>query len=317
LDFWILDSIQNLKSKIHIAMQDLPHPICNPDFWRELNPGLSITESAVPWSPLKFDPDELAEIAHDLQTEGYFQIGPLLPELEVFLMGTGIATLHEANIPAVFAFVYDEYWQVYMRLARLLAGILGDGYRLLPSFWAWCIEPDPNQAGWGPHRDRLSKPVLREDHSPNIMTIWIPLSDATPLNGCMYVIPAHHDPYYVESQTTGYQDNLSLIAVVMQSVRALPAPAGSILGWTHSLFHWGGHSSIKTEVPRISLSVEFQRGDVAAFTPNLLEPLIVPSFERRLQFIAKQILRYRHMYPLSEELANLAEQLCNSAQRSG
>jgi ectoine hydroxylase-related dioxygenase (phytanoyl-CoA dioxygenase family) len=289
----------------------------DPTFWLELNSGLSIAPNPQPWSTLKFSPERLAEINAELRTDGYFQLESLLPEIEVFLMAVGIESLFEADIPPIFAFVYDEYWQVYTRLATLLSGVLGDGYCQLPSFWAWYVTQDPQDSGWGPHRDRMRQPVLQPDHSPNILTVWLPLSDATPLNGCMYVLPASADPNYLSSQLANEADSkeeasrkgIMHVAHNLQSIRALPATAGSILGWTHVLFHWGSRSSRKAETPRISLSVEFQRGDIASFDGSLLDPLVLPSFPQRLRLIAQQILKYHHMYHLPPALEELAKEL--------
>ena len=38
--------------------------------------------------------------------------------------------------------------------------------------------------------------ALFEDGSPKSLTTWIPLSNATALNGCMYIVPALHDPTF-------------------------------------------------------------------------------------------------------------------------
>jgi Phytanoyl-CoA dioxygenase (PhyH) len=283
----------------------------DPNFWLTLNPGLSITSNTRPVSALKFEPEQLASVNKALQTDGYFQLEALLPEIEVFLMGVGIESLHEASIAPVFAFVYDEYWQVYTRLVNLLSGVLGDGYYQLPSFWAWYVTQTPADSGWGAHRDNSRTVVLRPDQSPNIITVWLPLSDATPLNGCMYVLPAYADPAYLDSQLNDWkvENEKENIVSCVQAIRALPAAAGSILGWTHALFHWGSQSSTQAESPRISLSVEFQRADVLPYAQNLLQPLVIPSFEQRLRLISQQILNYRHMYNLSEALCTMAEQL--------
>jgi hypothetical protein len=38
-----------------------------------------------------------------------------------------------------------------------------------------------------------------------------------------------------------------------------------------------------------------------------MNPLGVPDFPMRLKLIAKQILQYQHMYPLSDEVRGIAE----------
>jgi hypothetical protein len=126
----------------------------------------------------------------------------------------------------------------------------------------------------------------------------------------MYVLPASLDPNYLNSQVEGRTATESIQMMNnLQAIRALPAKAGSILGWTHALFHWGSRSSLKAENPRISLSVEFQRGDIAPYETGLLDPLVLPTFSQRLHLIGRQILKYRHMYNLSDSLCELADEL--------
>ena len=50
----------------------------------------------------------------------------------------------------------------------------------MPGFWAWYLPPSEDAAGWSPHRDRLQK-ALDDDNSPHVLTIWLALSDATPI----------------------------------------------------------------------------------------------------------------------------------------
>jgi hypothetical protein len=69
------------------------------------------------------------------------------------------------------------------------------------------------------------------------LTSWIPLSDATPQNGCMYVVPAHLDPHYGKPTTPRSQlPDLSL-------ARALPVRPGDYLVWNQAVLHWGGESN--------------------------------------------------------------------------
>jgi hypothetical protein len=78
----------------------------------------------------------------------------------------------------------------------------------------------------------------------------------------------------------------------IQGIRALPAGAGSNLGWRQNLLHWGGKSCERALEPRISLGFEFQRGDTRPYNDPLLDPLAIPGFEQRLGLIGKQILQY-------------------------
>ncbi|MDJ1172252.1 phytanoyl-CoA dioxygenase family protein [Roseofilum sp. BLCC_M154] len=288
-----------------VGISDLYTQVQNPDFWKQLNPGLSIEEysSNQPIKAIAFNPEALEEQLLYLQQEGYFQLDPVLPEIEVFRMAAGIELLALEGWPAVFAFVYDEFWLILHRISNLIAAILGENYRQLPAFWEWYVGTDNDQSGWSPHRDRGGN-TLRPDRLPNVITIWIPFTDAIPLNGCMYVLPPDRDPYY-----SIYDNRPEDPFINPQDIRALPAAAGSILGWNHRIMHWGGRSSSIAPHPRISLSCEFQRGDVEPYDPPLLDPLTVPSFQQRLALIGKQIMRYQHMYDLPPELVEVARQI--------
>ena len=144
--------------------------------------------------------------------------------------------------------------------------------------------------------------MLRPDGMPTALTIWLPLTDATPANGCMYMVPASQDPNYPEHLQSTEVINL-------QSVRALPAPAGSILGWNQNVLHWGGCSSSKAIFPRISIAWEFQRKDIPEPRSSLLSPTSLLTFPQRLSLIGQQIAQYQQIYNLPEELAEIAQAL--------
>ena len=123
----------------------------DPDFWRSLNPGLSLAEdrsSSTP-SPIVLEPEDLEQVLHDLRKDGYFQLDAILPEAEILRMAIGIDELVQQDLPPVFAFVYDEFWRLRQLMTSLLTAILGEGYLQLPDFWAWYIPPIDGYAGWG------------------------------------------------------------------------------------------------------------------------------------------------------------------------
>ena len=57
------------------------------------------------------------------------------------------------------------------------------------------------------------------------------------------------------------------------------------------------------------VALEFQRADAAPFNQPLLPPLSVLDFPSRLMLIGKQILQYRHMYPLGPRMEALAQRM--------
>lgn len=235
--------------------------------------------------------------------EGYFQ------EQDRELVGLSeqlsacISKLMSLGLPPVFIFLFDEAWLAFFRQHFTLQMLLGHDYKVLPDFWAWHVDPNAGQAGWRPHRDK-GQMALAPDGSPLSLTMWIPLTEATPQNGCMYILPANRDPVYNTPEEKAWK-------VDYPSIRALPAAPGQYLCWNQAVLHWGAQSSPFAEKPRMSMALEFQRADIAPFNQPLLPALGNLTFEVRLKLVAKQILQYRHMYPLPERLQAMAQALLN------
>jgi hypothetical protein len=116
------------------------------------------------------------------------------------------------------------------------------------------------------------------------VNLWITLADATPTNSCMYVLPAPQDPGYRSGARDTAFDRSQL-----QDVRALPAPAGSVLGWTTHLMHWGSRSSPDATEPRISATAYVQRADRPPASSAIMDFRDPVPFEQRLAWIAASI----------------------------
>lgn len=275
--------------------------LTDPAYWRGIAPRLHVGDSAFDAeqnTPIEFSPEAVDSIRADLAREGYFQLPPQAWGFDVADVAEGVRAVGAAGFLPVFIFMYDEAWAMFARLRNLLMGALGKDYKIVPAFWAWHVDGAREAAGWGPHRD-LGHFSLMANKRPKSLTMWLPLTDATTENGCMYVVPADRDKFYGTPRE--HESPISL-----QDVRALPTDAGGVLGWTQALYHWGGRARTPVTSPRISMSVEFQRGDQEIYEPKVnpgktLEP------ELRLRLIMRQILQYQHMYPLSPELRAFAE----------
>jgi hypothetical protein len=262
--------------------------ITSVDYWTRLNPQLTIGQGGDAPERPHWQPDAafVEALPHRLAHLGYFQMPQAVATDDAATLAAGIVTLQEAAWMPAFCFVYDDYWRIFWQVRQALALALGQDYRMMPSMWAWYIEPSDGAGGWRPHRDRGVE-TLRGDLSPTALTVWIPLTDATPDNGCIHVVPAHLDPNYL---------NNDALTARMHDIRALPGPAGTAMSWTHNLLHWGGRSSDFAPHPRISVSVEFQSNDVPAWDVPLLDPFTLPTFEQRIALICKGLLQYRHMH---------------------
>lgn len=268
-------------------------------YWRSLRPDLTISTDLAPAARSNgLAHPAMVRARERMRLEGYF--GEQDPELLTLAprLAAGVAALVRQGIPAPFIFVYDEAWTCFHRMNGTLADLLGEDYRVLPDFWAWHVDPAGEQAGWRPHRDKGAK-ALAPDGTPLSLTIWVPLSDSNPLNGCMYMLPANRDPVYNTDKEDTWQIDLP-------SVRALPGRPGDFFCWNQAVLHWGARSSRFGEAPRISMAMEFQRADAQPFNQPLIPPLTTLPFGGRIRLIAKQIVQYQHMYPLSPPVAEFA-----------
>jgi len=172
-----------------------------------------------------------------------------------------------------------------------------------------------------PHRDYSAAESLHhegenEKESPAILTVWIPLNDATLDNGCMYVVPREFDTDFARTDNhhahmnpaTEVQRGLSSkIHFPLHGVRALPAPAGSLLAWSGNTIHWGSTCSRYANAPRKSIALTFLRSDNnvnvgANETPPItITQASVMTPELRLALISRSLLVYNQWHALADD----------------
>ena len=116
----------------------------------------------------------------------------------------------------------------------------------------------------------------------------------------MYVLPRSFERCYARNVTKPKDVNL-------QDVRALPASPGAVMGWRQDLYHWGGRASKHATEPRISLSLEFQNAAFDPLAEQLLELDRPPEFLQRLELIASQFEKYKHMQSIAPETVKWAK----------
>lgn len=271
-------------------------------FWRDTFPELSIgTLFASEFVINGLEDARSRLVGERMMLEGYFQESDhALVDLSARL-STAIERAYGMGIPPVFIFLFDEAWAAFYRQHATLSQFLGGDYRILPDFWAWRVDPKTAQAGWRPHRDKGFM-ALNADGSPKALTVWIPLTEATPLNGCMYMLPANRDPVYGTADDKNWK-------VDFPSIRALPGRPGDWFCWNQAVLHWGAQTSPFGGAPRMSMALEFQRADTPPFNEPQIPTLAVLPFVDRLRLCAKQILQYSHMYPLPPVMQAFAERV--------
>jgi hypothetical protein len=288
----------------------------NPSYWRALNPQLSIDLSATPETleRVPLDVSELQTLRSKYGQEGFFQTQPILAPLVVERLTECVEILKRENWPPVFAFVYDELWLATRTpsLVRLLGHILGQGYKQTSHVWCHYVRGSRGEGGWAPHIDGS-----REDKR---ITVWIPLSDATLDNGCIYVVPRDLvSPEIAKSFLNMQTISSADASALLQSSRALPAKAGSILGWDYTLIHWGAKCGWPGK-PRISIAVAFIASDTE---PTTREPPLLdgsgtpPTFAQRLHLIGKGIQTYQKREPLMIRYQEIAQRLLQQSETDG
>ncbi len=305
----IVEAVEKLRAQLelsHELEQNLLQQAVKLEFWKALQPQLKILDSKS--SDLEIDaiPSEQEKwaLAH-LARHGYFRLPPFIAPKVIDRMSSCVQTLRNAGWPAVFSYVYDEFWAVLRTpsMIRLLSSHLGAGYFQTSGIWTYRVDPQQNASGWAPHVD--------SSDDAERLSIWIPLTDATIDNGCMYVIPQNHVP---PELPLSYLDWTSVSArelnTLLHNVTPLPARAGSVLGWNNRLIHWGGRAAEVATHPRLSIAAEFlhegtkpRRSELPVFDNNL------PGFAVRLRVIGQAVLSYEKFEPGMRRYRGLATKL--------
>lgn len=281
------------------------------DSWSRLNPGLRISDRPFARQSAAYVKDQALLDREDrhLLTEGFVRLEHVIPPKETRRLQEGVEALQRVGLPPIFCFVYDDYWVTLKRLKGILERFAGPGFLVLPDFWAWYVDHRSPGSGWSAHRD-LRVPVTGKDSRPEILTVWIALTDATPDNACLYVLPLDLDPLYPHLLQKEFQPKL-------ESARALPVRAGGMLLWHANLFHWSGRNGGYAAHPRISFAFSLQRqGREALYHPPIaLEGRL--TIDDRLVLIAAQFERYRHRFPSSPLLETFLKAFGERSWQSG
>ncbi|MFM7022557.1 MAG: phytanoyl-CoA dioxygenase family protein [Flavobacteriales bacterium] len=284
----------------------------DPEYWRKLNPQLSVGDfSSEDIEAEPFSEQRTAAMLAKLKKEGYFssQI-PLIKKELCDKMLQGVENLRKAGWHEVWSFVYDEFWAVLRTpsLLKLLPQTLGEGYKAMPHAVVHYVHPETG-AGWSPHVDFSS----RDDR----FTVWMPISEATIDNGCMYAIAQNRvSPELLQKWINMEDLSHREIKVLLQASRALPIEAGGVLAWESKVIHWGTMSSANVQ-PRVSLSVVYLRENITPHPDEipLLLPEARPTYAQKMLTVAKAIGYYKaHVLALHKyiEMATKIETMYRS-----
>jgi hypothetical protein len=306
----INETIGRLYSQLALSegeVQDLFQRAADIDYWKDFVPGMGVLDlrSVDHLEGAAFSSEQEAWALAHLKRHGYFRMPPLVAPEVTARMCTSVEMLRNAGWPTVFTYVYDEFWTVWRTpsMVRLLSSCLGAGYFQTSGVWTYRVDPQQRGSGWPPHVDS------RNDAER--LSVWIPLTEATLDNGCMYVIPQDRvppnlPPSYLDWKSISVQE----LSRLLHSVTPLPAVVGSVLGWNNRLIHWGGGSTELAAGPRISIAAEFLREGTRPHRSEL--PVLdanLPDFETRLRVIGQAILAYEKFEPLMRRYRGVATKL--------
>ncbi|TAK13423.1 MAG: hypothetical protein EPO35_10355 [Acidobacteria bacterium] len=265
----------------------------NPDFWRRLNPELSITDFPLRRAARRAAPPAavLDRCRRQLLADGYLHVPSLVPRDEAERLAAAVTRIVNDGLPAELTAVYDEAYRIFAGLEAVFEPLLGPGYFMVTQgVGAFYVPPaDDGRSLWtasAPHRDRMAPDArTMAGEVPSILTLWLALSDVTTEHSCLYVVPASADPdFHTPERKVG--DTFRL-----QDIRALPAQTGDVIGWSSHLIHWGSASSRFVTTPRISITMYFQRRDVPLWHPFHIDPEQPCTFAERLTWIEHSLGR--------------------------
>jgi ectoine hydroxylase-related dioxygenase (phytanoyl-CoA dioxygenase family) len=205
----------------------------------------------------------------------------------------------------VFAFLYDPFWALTRtpKFDAFLNAVVGRNYQTSLIFWANHVPALHGASGFSPHKDGRS-------YGKSTVTCWVPLTPATPDNGCMYVVDTN-DATRSLLDTFDSLETLSKrqVSVLMANIRALPIDPGGFLAWRHDVIHWGGRYRCGTQ-DRLALSWEIISDDYENTDADLHAALRhdrpLPRFDLRLKWICQAFLQFAGREPILGRFVPLA-----------
>jgi phytanoyl-CoA dioxygenase PhyH len=249
------------------------------EFWRRLAPELTIS------GPNPAITNQPADRAHQLWlvNDGYLCVKRSDETDTHARLAKVVDRIASAGLPPAFIGVYDEVWQIIAALNPVLDTLFDGKAALVPNFWAH--HSGSNTPGLTADRRRPGAGVYR-DGTPKNVTVWVPLTDATPGNGCVYLVPAGQDRNYGRSASSRADASLS-------GIRALPVSAGEALIWTGETYHWQARPDrYQDDGPLMSLTWEFQCRDLSPLEGTLIDSYPRVPFETRLAILARQMPKH-------------------------
>ena len=251
------------------------------EFWRRLAPELTISDGQ-PRAPISRQADLSRKEQMRLINDGYLHLKQPGLQADLAKLAAAMVRIGNAGMPPSFVGVYDEIWSVAGQLSEVMNVLLGGKAQLVPDFQA--ILNDTDFVGSTPKRQRPSLGVF-DDGTPKSASLWVPLTQSTAENGCVYAVPARFDRNYGKTGATRADASL-------MSIRALPMQPGDILVMSGETYHWQSRAERhNADGPQLALKWEFQSREIAPLDGTVIDSFPYVSFETRLAILAQQFAR--------------------------
>ncbi len=309
---------------LHVREVDLA-TMLQPQYWREICPSLHVCDEAFQGSVRPMRGAELEDVAADARErilrDGYTKIpAASLPWKTIAHRELALACVrlmrHGWN-PS-FLLMYDEAWAVAHELSEVVLNATGN--RLNFDALCWHVDPyddlgDDEHTAFSPHRDRQpddSPSTFRADGSAMYTTAWVALTDASPENSCLYVIPRRQDPGYYEGDdddpTNADADPLRLCLPhkeAYQHITAVPAETGSAVVFTHRVIHWGSRGTPRSvekdgvrrpTPPRVCVSFGFADDAYEPAYVDRTRNIPFPPVNSRAALVSAQMIAYHERF---------------------
>lgn len=237
-------------------------------------------DGAAPAEPRR-EIDDDRKVPSLVASRGFAPLSAAAPLATCAGLIDAIERLIAAGLPGMFVYLFDEPWVLGAQLGARISAILGRRYEVVEDVWAWRIAPG-NGRGWPPHRG-IAEPLLARD-APELLNIWVALSDVEVDRACMSFMPLDEDP--------SYPDDLAALLAPPAAARAVPLAAGSALAWNANILHWGGECAAQAKGPRVSCSFSLARADALAALGVPLADRATRDLRARLDAVARQVAIY-------------------------
>lgn len=219
-------------------------------------------------------------------------------------LSDAIDRLNELKLPTWLIVCSEEAKSLFRTMTNIVcAGTKKGGYEDISDYAV--IGVSRSGKGWIPHRDRDSlENAFDSDGFPNYITAWMPLTDASTDNSCLYFIPKDYDPTFRDEDKSHFTDALTE-PESYQNIIAMPVEAGGMLSFASRTIHWGsrplswieGHS--REYIPRKAISLAIARKVFESPALARKDAAMAPTFLESVVLAASNALRYEKQHALT------------------